>query len=131
MRSFNSGNAYLKEPRVSGNSNKSIQEWRLRIDNAIMTPTEMLPVLREVRGRLLDIWVVYKGFREALIDRINTFICASLYGSIKKLNNEKREEPKNKFIRNSRNNNKNKSRNSRKQYSCARCQELFQECPKS
>lgn len=79
---------------------------------------------------MINIWVVYKGFREALIDKINTFICFSLYGATKEINNEKSDESKRKTIRNSQYNNRKKNRNSRKRYSYERCQMLFHECPK-
>lgn len=90
----------------------------------------LLKELWEVHGRLIDTWVVYKGFRESLIDRLNTFICTSLYGAIKELNSERSGGSENKPTKISRNDNRKINRNSRKRYSYVRCQELFDECPK-
>lgn len=41
-----SGNVYLEESGVDGNNNESIEEWRLQMENAIMTPTEVPPCFK-------------------------------------------------------------------------------------
>lgn len=75
----------------------------------------------------MQIWFDYKGNKEALIEKINEFICSSLNGAIR--TNKKKEErtkrkPSNKDKR------KYNNRSRRKRYSCARCQELLKGCPR-
>jgi hypothetical protein len=98
-------------------------------DKIITTPNGLPPVLRAVHDRLLDVWVVYKDSRDALMERINTFIGTSLYGAFRELDCGGNENPKSRNIY-SRNKSSKSNRNSRQRYSYARCQESFHKCPK-
>ena len=83
----NSGNAHVEEvPRIQENINnvEFVREWRLLLENEIDKPTEVPPVLRAVYQRLMEIWVIHKWLNQALIERINSFICTSLYETILK-----------------------------------------------
>ena len=83
----NSGNAHVEEvPRIQENINnvEFVREWRLLLENEIDKPTEVPPVLRAVYQRLMEIWVIHKCLNQALIERINSFICTSLYETILK-----------------------------------------------
>lgn len=100
-----------------------------------MTQTEVPPVLRWAHIRLTNIWVTLKGNREALVSGINDFIKTTLYEAIELINKDKSESKKKKTINRYNNrighhSKKRKSRNAKKKYSYARCQELFLENPK-
>jgi hypothetical protein len=116
---------------VINEDNESTTAWRLCLKEAIMTPTDVPPVLREVHDRLEEIFNLDKGNVEALVEEIIKFIEIHLYGAIKQTdeldldnNKESSNKPQNK-----ENKNKN-NRNARKRFSYARCQDIFKECPK-
>lgn len=122
------GNAHFNEPGTNGD----FDEWLEKLEQAIMTQTEVPSVLRLVNTRLTSIWVALKGHRESLVSGINDFIPSVLYSAIADINKtkEKNDNDNKKSKRIGHQNNKRKRRNAKKRYSYARCQELFLENPK-
>ena len=85
----NSGNAHVEEVlRIQENINNEefVRKWRLLLENEIDKPTEVPPVLRAIYQWLMGIWAIHKWLNEVLIERIDHFICTSLYETILNLN---------------------------------------------
>jgi hypothetical protein len=122
------GNAYWIEPVIS-EDNESTTAWKLSLKDAILTPTDVPPVLRKLYDRLEEIFNLNQGIVEALGNEIDKFIDKHLYGVIKRINNIA-DEKDNKIQNKSQNTWRRNNRNSRKRFSYARCQDVFKECPK-
>jgi hypothetical protein len=121
------GNAFSETP-VFHDDNESLSAWRLSLKEAILTITDVPPVLSEDYVRLENIFKSNQGNEEALGQELNNFI-ARLYETIKIINkiddnnnNKCRKKPQTGFNKN--------SRNARKRFSYARCQDVFKECPR-
>jgi hypothetical protein len=122
------GNACSIEP-VINEDNESTTAWRLSLKEAILTPTDVPPVLSEVYDRLEEIFNLNQGNVEALGNEIDKFIDTHLNGVIKQMNNLT-DEKENKSHNKPHNKLKRNNRNSRKRFLYARCQDIFKECPK-
>jgi hypothetical protein len=79
------GNAFSEEPETR-NDNESLTTWRLSLKEAILTTTDVPPVLSEVYDRLENVFKLNQGNEEALGKELNNFIIAHLYETIKNLN---------------------------------------------
>jgi hypothetical protein len=121
------GNAFSEEPEIR-DDNESLTTWRLSLKEAIWTTTDVPPVLSEDYDRLENIFKLNQGNEEALGIELNNFI-AHLYETIKKIKNIEINE-NNKNRKKLQIGNKKNSRNARKRFSYARCQDVFKECPK-
>jgi hypothetical protein len=122
------GNASSEEPETR-DDNESLVMWRLSLKEAILTTTDVPPVLSEVYDRLDKIFKLYQGNEEALGKEIDNFIIAHLYDVIKKLNDIDNKENNKSWNKPQRSYKKN-GRNASKRFSYARCQDVFKECPK-
>jgi hypothetical protein len=119
------GNASSEEPETHDDY-ESLRLWRLDLEKAILTATDVPPVLSEVYGRLIDSFILNQGNKETLTKKINECI-TQLYGVIKQLNSNDHE---NNRQRKPQKHNKKNNRNAKKRFLYARCQDLFNECPK-
>jgi hypothetical protein len=79
------GNASLEEPETR-DDNESLIMWRLSLKEAILTTSDVPPVLSEVYDRLENIFKLNQGNEEAIGKEINNFIVAHLYETIRNLN---------------------------------------------
>jgi hypothetical protein len=103
------GNASLEEPETR-DDNESLIMWRLSLKEAILTTSDVPPVLSEVYDRLENIFKLNQGNEEAISKEINNFIVAHLYETIRNLNqidtnnnNKSRNKPQKGYKKNSRN----------------------------
>jgi DNA-binding ferritin-like protein (Dps family) len=80
------GNACSIEP-VINEDNESTTVWRLSLKEAILSPTDVPPVLSEVYDRLEEIFNLNQENVEALGNEIDKFIDTYLNGVIKQMNN--------------------------------------------
>jgi hypothetical protein len=103
------GNASLEEPETR-DDNESLIMWRLSLKEAILTTSDVPPVLSEVYDRLENIFKLNQGNEEAIGKEINNFIVALLYETIRNLNqidtnnnNKSRNKPQKGYKKNSRN----------------------------
>jgi hypothetical protein len=116
------------------NSDDSINEWRVEFRNAIETLTEVSHQRRDLYNRINAIWAD-NNKRESLIDEINNFIKTHLNGTLESYheeedNIEKDKGNNNTETRKANNGGKKITRNKRRRYKYARCQEIFKECPR-
>jgi hypothetical protein len=119
------GNASSGVPETH-DDHESPNLWRLELEKAILAATDVPPVLSEVHDRLIDSFILNQGDKGTLTKNINECI-AQLYGVIKDLKSDDQENIKhNKHQKYNRKNN----RNAKKRFLYARCQDLFNECPK-
>jgi hypothetical protein len=72
---------------VISEDNESTTAWKLSLKDAILTPTDVPPVLRKLYDRLEEIFNLNQGIVEALGNEIDKFIDKHLYGVIKRINN--------------------------------------------
>jgi hypothetical protein len=112
------GNASSNVPEIR-DDNESLIAWRLSLKEAILTTTNVPPVLNEAYDRLENIFKLNQGNEEALGKELDNFI-AHLYEIIKKINKTETNEI-NVSRKKPQTGHKKNSRNARKRFSYARC----------